>query len=397
MLAHSPHLPLILDYCDLYDYVTASDELGIAFALEHRDRVRRIRIMQPVHIVQRLINALHGEFPNLEYLFIERHAFYRPSSESNMMVAIPGTFRAPRLRYFVVMGYHIPIVSRSFTTMGNLVTLSLNFDIPSVYFHPNPLRELFLPEVSANTLNPYFSSGNVDDLLLRRAVRRRITPYLRRFGIQGANAYLEALLPRVTIRLLERLQLYFLDQLKHYFILPRRLFMSSADNVWLKTVRLTFLKDDLQVDAYTDDTNLKAYQFGMTQGGRHFDWQLTCVTKFLTTFRTVFSPVEHLILRHDGHLTPSEWNNEAGPTQWREIFTVFGNLKALYMDQRLAGQVSRSLRPDGGEPATDLLPELREIGYTTSDDSDNAFFAEFVHARQNAGRPVAVLQAMIRR
>lgn len=397
MLAHLPRLPLILDYCDLFDYITASDELGIAFALEHRDRVRRIRIMQPVHIVQRLLNALHGEFPNLEYLLIERHAFYMPSTVSNMMVDIPGTFRAPRLRYLVVMGYQIPIGSRSLTTMGNFVTLSLNFEIPSIYFHPNPLREQFSPDALANTLNPYFSSGNVDDLLLRTAVRRRIAPYLRRFGIQGANAYLEVLLPRVTIRHLHRLQLYFLDQLKNYIILPRQLFMSSSDNVWLKTVRLTFLKDDLQVDAYTDDTDLKAYQFGMTQGGRHLDWQLTCVTKFLNTFRRVFSPVEHLILRHDGHLTPPERNNEASPTQWREFFTVFGNLKAIYMDQTLAGQLSRSLQPDEGESATDLLPELREIGYATSDDSDNAFFAEFVHARQNAGRPVAVLQAMIRR
>lgn len=67
LLAHSPPLPLVLDYCDLYDYLTADDELGIISALlEHRDRVRRIRIMQPVHILQRLINALGGDFQNLE-------------------------------------------------------------------------------------------------------------------------------------------------------------------------------------------------------------------------------------------------------------------------------------------------------------------------------------------
>jgi hypothetical protein len=399
MLAHSPRLPLILDYCDLYDYITANDELGITFALEHRDRVRRIRIMQPPHLVQRLVKALHGEFPNLEYLFIERHTFYMPSAENNVIVDIPETFRAPRLRYLVVMGFQISIGSRSFTTTGNLVTLSLNFDVPRVYFYPNPLLgQISQLQTSANTPNSYFPGSNMDNQLLRRAVVRRVTPYLRRFGFQGANAYLEALLPRVAIRILEGLQLYLLDQLKIFLILPRRLFMSSdsAETIWLETVRLTFLKDYLQVDAYTHDRDVRKYRFSMSQGGRHLDWQLASVTKFIHTFRTVFSPVEHLILRYDGpHLTPSEWNDEAVPTQWRELFRMLGNLKALYMDQALVEQLSRVLQPDEGESPTDLLPELRELGYTTTDDSDNTSFAEFVHARQNAGRPVAVVQAVI--
>lgn len=397
VLAQSPPLPLILDYCDPYDYITADDEVGIMFALEHRDRVRRIRIMQPVHMLQRIIKALHGEFPNLEYLFIERHAFYMPIAESNVVVGIPETFRAPRLRYLMVMGFHIPIGSPFFTTMGNLVTLSLNFDIPCVYFHPNPLlRQLSLMpqlETSGITFSTYFSDNDMERQLLRRAVMRRVTPYLRRFGFQGANAYLEALLPRVTIRLLERLQLYFLDQLKTYLILPRRQFMSSAETVWLKTVRLAFLKDHLLVDAYSHDREFGTYGFSMSQGGRHLDWQLASVTKFIHTLRAVFSPVEHLILRYDGHLLPSD---EVDPAHWRELFRVFGNLKTLYVDHGLVGQLSRFLRPDEGESSpTDLFPELRELWYSTTDDSDSEFFAEFVHARRNAGRPVAVFQAVV--
>lgn len=72
-----------------------------------------------------------------------------------------------------------------------------------------------------NTFNTYSPSDDKEDQLLRRAVARRVTPYLRRFGFQGANAYFKALLPSITIGLLERLRLYFLDQLKAHFILPR--------------------------------------------------------------------------------------------------------------------------------------------------------------------------------
>jgi hypothetical protein len=397
ILAHSPRrLPLILDYYDLYDYITADDEVGIRFALEHRDRVRRIRIMQPAHILEKLIEALHGEFPNLEYLFIERHTFYVPSVQSNVIADIPKTFRAPRLRYLVVMGFHIPIGSPLFTTMGNLVTLSLTFDIPWGDCQPNPLLQQLshMPqlETSGNTFNTYSPSDDMESQLWRRAVMRRITPYLRRFGFQGANAYLESLLPRITTRFIESLGLYFLDQLITYLILPRRKFMSSAETVWLKTVQLSFLKDHFRVDAHSHFRDFGMYRFGMSQGGRNLDWQLASVTKFIHTLRTVFSPVEHLVLTYDGHLTHSEWNNEADPTPWRELFRMFRNTKALYMDQAFVRPLSRFLLPDGGGSPTDLFPELRELWYSTTDDSNGGFFAEFAYARRNAGRPVTIMR-----
>ena len=411
MLAHSPRLPLILDYSDLYDYITSDDEVGILFALEHRDRVRRIRIMQPVHILERLVKALRGEFPNLEYLFVERHTFYMPGTESRVVVDIPETFRAPRLRYLMVMGFPISIAPPLSTPTENLVTLSLIFDIPWVYFHPNPLlRQLSLMpqlETPGNSFNTHFPGDDLESQLLRRAVTRRITAYLRRFGFKSANAYLEALPPWETIRLLERLRLYFLDQLKTYLILPRRQFMSSAGTPRLKAVRIIFFKDHLLVDAYSHDSEFRTYRLSMSQGGRLLDQQLASVTKFFRTLGVIFTVVESLILRCDRPpLIPSSgWNDEADPTQWRELFRVFGKLKAIYMDHGLVGQLSRFLQAElpndeGGTPTDLLLPELQQLWYSTiddpeSDDSDAPFFAEFAFARRNTGRPVYVFQTVI--
>ena len=407
LLAHLPPLPLIIDYRDLYDYITADDELGIILALEHRDRVRRIRIMQPVLMLQRLIKALHGEFPNLEYVFIERHTFYMPNIESSATMDIPESFRAPRLRYFMVMGFPITVASPLYATTGILVTLSLISDAPWVYFHPNPLLQLPLvpqPETSGNTYSTHFPSDGMESQLLRRAAMRRVTPYLRRFGFQGAKAYLEAVLPRVTIRLLERLQLHFLDQLKTYLILPRRQIMGSAEIPRLRTVRLIFFKDYIRVDALSHYSEFRTYRISMSQGGKHLDRQLASATKFFHTLGTVFSLVESLVLRYDGDtILSSEQDNEADRTQWRELFSAFGNLKALFMDHGLVGQLSRFLQPDLDEgessPTTDLvLPELRELWYCIADDSefvDHAFFTEFSYARLNAGRPVNVFRAVI--
>ena len=60
MLAHSPPLPLIIDYDSEIGDIGAEDEEGIAHALQQRDRVRRIRLWMPVLKLQKL---LHQEKP----------------------------------------------------------------------------------------------------------------------------------------------------------------------------------------------------------------------------------------------------------------------------------------------------------------------------------------------
>ena len=73
MLAHSLPLPIVVDHSNYWkmDEITAEDEEGLLLALQHRDRVLRIRLTKSISILQRLILALDGEFPILEFLFIE--------------------------------------------------------------------------------------------------------------------------------------------------------------------------------------------------------------------------------------------------------------------------------------------------------------------------------------
>ena len=54
MLAHSPPLPLIIDYDDEDWDVTVEDKKDIVLALEQRDRVRRIRLWMPSLRLQKL-------------------------------------------------------------------------------------------------------------------------------------------------------------------------------------------------------------------------------------------------------------------------------------------------------------------------------------------------------
>ena len=52
MLAHSPSLPLIVDYLDPNHDITPEEEEGMILALQQRDRVRRIRFRKPIPLLQ---------------------------------------------------------------------------------------------------------------------------------------------------------------------------------------------------------------------------------------------------------------------------------------------------------------------------------------------------------
>ena len=70
-MAHSPPLPLIIEYDEeVYD-ITVEDEIDIALALEQCDRVHRIRIPMSVPNLQKLLLvAIVEECPIPEYTIV---------------------------------------------------------------------------------------------------------------------------------------------------------------------------------------------------------------------------------------------------------------------------------------------------------------------------------------
>jgi hypothetical protein len=396
MLANSPPLPLIIDYFDENNDLNPKDEEGLIYALQQRDRVRRIRLMKPVPILERLIINLDGEFPILEYLLVWHQRYSRPLTWGNRNLNLPETFRAPHLRHFLLQNFAIPIGSPLLATMGNLVTLSFS-EIPlSTNFHPNALLQQLslMPqlEIFGIALDPYFHSGDIEVQLLHTPITMHVTlPSLRWFAFQGASAYLEALLPRITIPHLERLQVKFINQLT-YSIPNLQQFMSAAGNLRLDTAELTCGMDCLIVTVYPHK-EASMFTLKMELGGRHLNWQVACTAQVLHMLRARISVLEHLTLEYGRHSisSDSEWNNEADRTQWRELLGSFDNVKTLYVDLALVGQLSRSLRPRNGESPTELLPKLQELWYSGGWYLPYAF-TPFVDSRRKAGRPMSVIR-----
>ncbi|KAH9994339.1 hypothetical protein BJV74DRAFT_950683 [Russula compacta] len=386
MLAHSPPLPLIIDHPDHAREITREDEEGIISALQHRDRVRRIRIRLPIPSLQRILLAIDDEFSMLEYMYI-----WLPKQDVGLI--LPKTFQAPHLRYLILMNFAIQIGSPLFTTAVGLVTLSLEMIHPSAYFRPNDLlqRLLLMPqlEVFGITFYPPVPNSEVEMQLSDTPTITHITlPNLRWFAFGGDSAYLEALLPRMTIPLLEKLGIIFFTQLT--FPLPHLLqFINTREKFRFRSAEFCFSPRSLTI--LVDHHVARKYALGMEVLCTRLDRQVASAAQIFDALRTAFSTVEHITLQYeDGFTTLEGWRNPADRIQFRELLRSFGNVKTLRVSNNdLTTQVSHSLRPDDEESPMELLPELKELEYLASDDAGNVF-TSFIDAREKAGHPVTL-------
>ena len=100
--------------------------------------------------------------------------------------------------------------------------------------------------------------------------------------------------------------------------------------------------------------------------------------------------VEQLTLIHDDRSLSSERHNEVGRTRWRELLRPLGNLKTLHVQESLVSSLSQALQSDNGESALEILPNLKEVGYSGGDDSRD-LFSRFIDEREVAGHPVTLI------
>ena len=390
MLAHSPPLPLIINFMDKDKICALSvkDEEAILLALQDRARVRRIGLMMPATNLLKPIAAMDGQFPVLERLFIW------PKSEDNMTLMLPTGFQAPHLRNFSLIYIVLPMRSPLLTTALGLVSLGLLDMPPLAHFHPSNLvaRLSSLPQLESLSIG--FKSAvptrDVDGQLFRTPIVAHTTlPSLRVFFFRGVSAYLDGLLARITIPLLHSLHIRLYNQLT--FTAPHLLqFMGRTENLRFGSAKLSFYPDNIILTANGSRQN-RISLLGVEIGCRHVDWQVSAAAQVFNALVPALSVVERLSLGYEEHNASSEQqHNEVGRTQWREVLRPFSNVKVLQVADGLIKNLSRSLQPDVGEPPLELLPQLKELVYYKGGEPNDAF-TSFLHTRQNAGRPVAFI------
>jgi hypothetical protein len=386
MLAHSPPLPLIIDYNYENHDLTAEDEEGILLALQHRDRVCRIALWMPVPSLHKLITAIDDEFPVLEFLDIV------PSAKHNTRLILPSTLEAPHLRHLALYHFASPIGSRLLETATGLVRLLLRWIYPSTYPHPNQLLQALSLLPQLEELDIGFSSPvpnrDLERQLLNTPIITYVTfPNLHWFVFWGVSAYSEALLPHMTTPLLERLDIHFFNQLS--FFVPRLLqFATITENPGYSDAQIIFYHRAVSVWLFSPVAG--PADFAVEVICEHLDWQVSSMTQIFNILSPLSSTVVNLSLVYGEHNLSSEGHNQADHTQWRELLDSFRNVKTLRVHDGLVGEVSHSLRYDG-EPLLELLPELNELICPQGSLNDKTF-AAFIDEREVAGQPINVIE-----
>ena len=379
MLAHSPPFPLIIDH----DYgsrdrdLAAEDEEGTMLALRHRDRVARVNLRLTVTSLQKLITALDDEFPVLEYLYIA------PPAKHNTLLTLPGVFRAPQLRLLILSFFSTPIGSPLLVTALNLATLALRFLQPSTYPHPNNLLRPLSLLPNLETLEIGFCSPVPGrEIGWQLPILNHVTfPNLHWFSYWGVGAYLEALLPHMTVPLLERFRVHFFNQL--CFSVPRLLqFMVAMENFRFRSVRLLFYHEAV---AMFVDVGTGIENFFMQVLCRHLDWQVSSMAQIFNTLGPSFSAVTELNLDYRTHTSSSQVHNQVDFTLWRKLFRSFRHVRTFRVHHGLVGEVSHFLQLDGESPP-ELFPDLEELICPHGSVNDKTF-AAFIHDREAAGHP----------
>jgi hypothetical protein len=387
MLAHSPPLPLVIDYENTD--ITAVDEGAIILALAQRDHVRRIRFGLPALKLQKFIMAIDGEYPILEYLILW-DPLERP--EESAVLILPETLQTPHLRSLVI-GRSIRIPPLIGTAAG-LVMLSLGMYHPSTYFQPAVLLQWLslMPQLEILQIFFYFAIPNRD--VKRQLMRMPITTHvtlsnLRSFAFQAVSAYSEAVLSRITAPRVEDFQICFLNQLT--YSVPELLqFMGRTENLRFDRAEFSFDGKRVYVEVNPPETSTPTISFSINVDCYHLDWQVSSVAQIFIAFGQMFSTVEHLTLAHYVHSQSSEEHNEVDRTEWHKLLRSFSKVKTLRIDDGLVSELSRCLQLEDGEHALEVLPELQELTYSGSVD-----FAldSFIDARQRAGLPVTLIKS----
>ena len=392
MLAHSPPLPLVINFFDDDRIITAKDEEAMILALKQRDRVCRIRIQVPD--MQEFAMAMEEKYPILECLIMG----LTEEDENSIPLTFPTTFQAPRLHHLVLISFSLPIESRLLTTAVGLVTFSLYMIQPSSYFQPNVLVYWisFMPQLEMLIIDFLFpvSIRDMEQQVTRPPATTPLTPVtipnLRLFRLQGDGAYVEEVVRRINTPCLQLLEIELLNELT--FPLPCLLhFIDTTKSLRFNSAELILSEDKVQVEMSLPDADADACAIRIHVTCCHFDRQVSSVAQIFNMPGKVSTLVENLTLISRW---PFQEHNDVDRTEWRKILRSFSNVETLYFGDGLVGDLSRCLRLEGGEDPLELLPGLQQLvfpmrGYTTRESARDAF-ASFIDARQNAGCPVAI-------
>ena len=344
-------------------------------ALEQQNRVCGIEMFR---VPNWLLQSLVEPFPALTSLIL--------MSNDEKASVLPDSLlggSAPRLREIVLTGIPFPGIGKLLLSTTDLVTLCLH-DIPrSGYISP----EAMVASLSTST--------RLEELRLRfryprpRAVRetrhpppltRTVLPALTILWFRGDSEYVEDIMSRIDVPLLNSMDITFFNQL--VFDTPQlRRFISRTGIFRAPDCAAIFFDDD-HVSVTASRT------LSLRISSKSSDWQLSSLSQLYDSALSPLPTLEHLEIRSSREY----WEDDMENVQWIDLLRMFPSVKDLILWAEEFRLVAPALDELDGEGVIEVLPALQTIvieGYQPSE-PDSKAIAKYIAKRQLLGCPVTV-------
>jgi hypothetical protein len=410
-----PPFPFIINFT--YDFAWEEENPdgnldNLFAALEHRDRVREIRITSPMdYLWEEIITEMEEPFPELRSLILD---------SVSAKIPLPATFlngSAPCLQELTFCSISFPSLPRLLSSTSDLTSLHL-IDIPdSGYIRPKTMARSLsaLPKLTTLSIDFDPSAPHFDRLRSQQSDRpvpsrtRSVLPALTYLELSGVTEYLEALLTRIDAPLLNGFKIQFVQQPDYVdFLDPEpELAIDIPQTVqffglleWFRPSTLTLKFDPQSANflRFSSSTTSNSASPHSLAGSwhikcRNLDRQVIALTQMCSQISPCLSSVQSLIIELDGF----RWRlwprlGDMDPTIWLPLFHLFPSVQSLQIPDKLVPFIAVALQGLRAESAAEVFPSLHSLSVVgkKSDDDAHQGIQSFIIARQQSNHPVAL-------
>ena len=379
-----PPLPIVISAID--DEGLGDDNMiNIIAALEHNDRISSIDVTGvPNSHSEQVLEAMGQPFPALKLLQL--------AYEDKTLPVLPASFlggSAPILERLWLLRIPFPGLPKLLLSATHLVFLQL-WNIPhSGYIPP----EVMVACLSVLTRLESFRIGfespqSRPDRRFPPPQTRTPLPILHTLQFRGVSEYLEDLVARISVPLLNELEITFFHQLMldtpqlNQFIIRTPKF-NGHDRAYVQ-----FSNRVVSVKLLPKSVGEDGLELAMLCGQP--DWQLSSLAQLCSSSfpQALIPAVEHLHIIDEAR-SQLHWQDDIESSQWLELLQPFTGVKDFYISRELIPRIAPVLQELGVTEV--LLPALRTI-FLQDEHLSGSTIEHFVAARLLAGHPVSVSQ-----
>ena len=391
-----PPLPVIVRNIMFFSILKDHDsDAGIV----HHNRVYEIKLLITGPGLKRLALAMQEQFPALVHLVLyfvhidSRHP--NPTLPDRLLGG-----SAPRLQSLKTHSISFPALPKLLLSATHLVHLDLRAIPQSGYMSPEAFVTGLAASANLEFIRIEFRSSRslpYRESRCQPPPMRAVLPTLTRIELIGASEWLEDVVARIDVPLLDSTWISFFHQ--PIFDIPQvsRFLRRTAKFQALKEAHVDVGYDRVHVGSLRP-TQKHNNSSGFGISCRGMDRQVSSLVQVITSFFPSIYVVEDLYIHgaedlyiYGAEFSLQQWQDGTEDARWLEIFHLFTGVKNLYVFKEFAQRISPALL-EVEERVGDVLPTLECLFVENLEPSGPVWedLGQFVAARQLLCRPVTV-------